>query len=80
MPCQKLTKRADGYFKVKYHGKQFYGKTQAEAIRQRDAYKMQEQMGLSHDLDGVTFQEYGLNWLQTYRTTCGTALQKQLPA
>ena len=31
MPRQKLTQRTDGYFKVKYHDKQFYGKTQAEA-------------------------------------------------
>ena len=77
MPRQKLTKRADGYYKVKYHGKQFYGKTQAEAIRLRDEYKAQEQMGLSHDLAGVTFRDYGLNWLETYRTDCGIALQKQ---
>lgn len=77
MPRQKLTKRSDGYYKVKYHGKQFYGKTQAEAIRLRDEYKVQEQMGLSHDLDGVTFLDYGMNWLQTYRTSCGAALQKQ---
>ena len=77
MPRQKLTKRADGYYKAKYHGKQFYGKTQAEAIRLRDEYKAQEQMGLSHDLDGVTFLDYGLNWLKTYRTGCGIALQKQ---
>ena len=27
MPRQKLTQRTDGYFKVKYHDKQFYGKT-----------------------------------------------------
>ena len=55
MPRQKLTQRTDGYFKVKYHDKQFYGKTQAEAMKARDAYKQKEQMGLSHDLEGITF-------------------------
>lgn len=45
MPRQKLTQRTDGYFKVKYHDKQFYGKTQAEAMKARDAYKQKEQMG-----------------------------------
>lgn len=35
MPRQKLTQRTDGYFKVKYHDKQFYGKTQAEAMKAR---------------------------------------------
>jgi hypothetical protein len=62
MPRQKLTQRTDGYFKVKYHDKQFYGKTQAEAMKARDAYKQKEQMGLSHDLEGITFLDYALNW------------------
>ena len=39
MPRQKLTQRSDGYFRVKYHGKEFYGKTQAEAMKARDDYK-----------------------------------------
>ena len=38
MPRQKLTKRADGTYRCKYHGKEFYGKTQAEAFKARDAY------------------------------------------
>lgn len=70
MPRQKLTQRTDGYFKVKYHDKQFYGKTQAEAMKARDAYKQKEQMGLSHDLEGITFLDYALNWLEIYRSDC----------
>ncbi|MDO4484949.1 MAG: site-specific integrase [Clostridia bacterium] len=77
MPRQKLTKRPDGYFRVKYHGKDFYGKTQAEAMKRRDEYKQKEQMGLSHDLQGITFLDYAMNWLSVYRTDCSQALQKQ---
>ena len=77
MPRQKLTQRTDGYFKVKYHDKQFYGKTQAEAMKARDAYKQKEQMGLSHDLEGITFLDYALNWLEIYRSDCSVPLQKQ---
>ena len=76
MPRQKLTQRTDGYFKVKYHDKQFYGKTQAEAMKARDAYKQKEQMGLSHDLEGITFLDYALNWLEIYRSDCSVPLQK----
>lgn len=77
MPRQKLTQRTDGYFKVKYHDKQFYGKTQPEAMKARDAYKQKEQMGLSHDLEGITFLDYALNWLEIYRSDCSVPLQKQ---
>lgn len=77
MPRQKLTQRSDGYFRVKYHGKEFYGKPQAEAMKARDDYKQKEQMGLSHDLEGITFLEYGLNWLEIYRSDCSIPLQKQ---
>lgn len=45
MPRQKLTQRTDGYFKVKYHDKQFYGKTQAEAMKARDAYQAERANG-----------------------------------
>lgn len=34
--------RADGRFVVKYQGKYFYGKTQAEAKEKRDRYKREE--------------------------------------
>lgn len=77
MPRQKLTKRADGYFKCKYHGKQFYGKTQAEALRLRDEYMAQEKMGLDHSQDKVDFHTYALNWVKLYRNDCSAAQQKQ---
>lgn len=35
MPKPSLTKRADGRYRVKYQGKQFYGSTQKEAYAKR---------------------------------------------
>ena len=35
----KLKKRSDGYYCAWYKGKQFLGKTPAEAETKRDAYK-----------------------------------------
>lgn len=34
-------------------------------------------MGLSHDLEGITFLDYALNWLEIYRSDCSVPLQKQ---
>ena len=55
MPRQKLTQRNDGYFKCKYHGKQFYGKTQAEAFRLRDEYIAAEKAGIDHAKRDISF-------------------------
>ena len=77
MPRQKLTQRTDGYFKVKYHNKQIYGKTQAEAIKAREANKQKEQMELNNDLEGITILDNALNWLEINRSDCSVPLQKQ---
>ena len=73
----RIKKRNDGYFKVKYHDKQFYGKTQAEAMKKRDEYVAQEKNGLNHTFDGTVFLDYGLNWVATYHADCGKPQQKQ---
>ena len=77
MPRQKLTQRNDGYFKCKYHGKQFYGKTQAEAFRLRDEYIAAEKAGIDHTKADVKFLDFALNWISLYRANCGLPQQKQ---
>lgn len=77
MSQRKLTKRADGRYKVSYGTKQFYGKTKAEAIKKRDEYIASENIGLNLDYAEMTFRDYGLNWLRVYRTECGVSQQKQ---
>ena len=77
MPRQKLTKRADGTYRCRYHGKEFYGKTQTEALKARDAYIELERTGLNPELKDVTFLEYSKKWLSVYRSECCQSLQKQ---
>ena len=57
MSQHKITKRADGRYKVNYGTKQFYGKTKAEAERKREAWIDDEKAGLNHDLENMTFRE-----------------------
>lgn len=71
MSQKKITKRADGRYKVNYGPKQFYGKTKAEAIKKRDEYISSEKVGINHDLAEVPFLEYALNWVSVYRAACG---------
>ena len=77
MPRQKLKKRSDGYYKCKYHGKQFYGKTQAEALKLRDDYILAEKAGIDHEKSGVSFLDFALTWIQLYRANCNPAQQQQ---
>lgn len=77
MPRQTLTKREDGRYKCKYGSKQFYGRTQAEALKKRDAWILAEQAGLNHQADGTSFREYALNWVRVYRADAGAPQQKQ---
>ena len=77
MSQKKLTKRADGRYKVCYGTKQFYGKTKAEALKKRDEYVASEMIGINADFAGMTFRDYGMNWLSVYRTECGAGQQKQ---
>lgn len=77
MSQRKITKRADGRYKVNYGARQFYGKTKAEAIKKRDDYIASEKIGLNLDYAEMTFRDYGLNWVRVYRTECGVSQQKQ---
>ena len=77
MPRQTLTKREDGRYKCKYGNKQFYGRTQAEALKKREEWIQAEKAGLDHKKDGTSFREYALNWVKVYRTEAGIPQQKQ---
>lgn len=80
MSQRKLTKRADGRYKVNYGSRQFYGKTKAEAEKKRDQFIASEKAGLNHDLAETPFLEYALNWVSVYRAACGAPQQKQYAA
>lgn len=77
MPRHTHTKREDGYFKCYYHGKQFYGKTLAEAEAKRDLFIRKENMGLNPNMEDFPFLEFALHWVETNRTECGKAQQRQ---
>ena len=77
MSQKKLSKRTDGRYKVNYGGKQFYGKTKAEAMQKRDEYVAAENVGLNLNCADMTFLDYGMNWLSVYRAECGISQQKQ---
>ncbi len=77
MPRQTITKRTDGRFQCKYGNKYFYGKTQKEAIQKRDAWILEEKKGLDHLKDGVTFEEYALEWISVFRAKTSKPQRKQ---
>ncbi len=77
MPRQMLTKREDNRYKCKYHGIQFYGKTQKEAFQKRNEYIAAEKAGSVHALEKISFLDFGKRWLSAYRTNCGAHQRKQ---
>ena len=77
MPRQKLRARTDGRFSCRYKDKYFYGNTQTEALRKRDDYIREEAIGYNPDLAEARFLEYGLEWLDVYRTECNPKMHRQ---
>ncbi|MBQ9621949.1 MAG: tyrosine-type recombinase/integrase [Treponema sp.] len=63
----KHSKRKDGRYKVVFHGKQFYGKTLAEARAKRDKFVRLVEEGLQTTQETVA--EYAPKWLE--RTKIG---------
>ena len=64
MPRQKkpqLKRRSDGRYRVRYHGKEFYGSSPEDACAQRDEYIRLEQAGL---VKKATVADYGIPWLK----------------
>lgn len=58
---QTLKKRADGRYKCKYHGKQFYGSSPEEAFSRMEEYKRMEQAGMIRQ---ASVSDYALPWLK----------------
>lgn len=58
----KLTKRKDGYYRAWYMGKQFLGKTAAEAEAKRNAYKYECEHGIEQ-MKPVTLFDFISEWL-----------------
>lgn len=69
MPRQSLTKRSDGRYMVKYKNKQFYGKTQSEAIRKRSEYIQAIKDGMQTTCPTVA--AYASAWLPAHKKTVG---------
>lgn len=68
MPRASLAERKDNRYRCKYKGKEFYGKSQAEAFAKREAYIDMLKQGLRHDANSMTVREYSAKWLPTHRS------------
>lgn len=66
MARRTLKKRKDGYFRAWACGKQFYGKTQKEAIHKAETYKAQIQMSMSKNAYDIMFLPYADRRIDTY--------------
>lgn len=66
---QHLVRRADGRYRCRYKGLEFYGWTEEEALQAREDYKAQERVGSVYRSD-VTVLEYGMAWLPRANPTC----------
>lgn len=68
MPRQKLTQRADGRYRCKYKGKEFYGDTPREAQAKREEYKRMLEAGIKEESLGLTVKAYAFRWVSTYKS------------
>ena len=62
---QRLKQRADGRYCCKYHGIQFMGNTEDEALQAREEYKRAEAEGLS--TRPLSVAEYAGQWLPLHK-------------
>lgn len=86
MPRQKrqhLKQRKDGRYCCLYHGIQFMGNTEDEALQKREEYKRQEAAGLIRQED-PTVSDYAAKWLPLHKhdvsVKCYNDYAKQLEA
>ncbi len=77
MPRQSIKQRADGRYRVKYKGRDFYGATQSEAIEKREAYKRDLAIGLKEEALGVTFHVYASRWIVAFKAKCSRKTYNQ---
>lgn len=66
---QRLKQRADGRYCCKYHGIQFMGNTEDEALKAREEYKRAERDGALVRRDQQTVGEYAQYWLPIHRAS-----------
>lgn len=64
--AKKLTKNKSDLYRAWYKGKQFYGKTQAEAEAKRDEYKHECEHGIEQ-IKQMTVYDYSTQWMKTYK-------------
>ena len=60
----KNKQRQDGLFRAWYHGKQFYGKTDAEAKAKRDAYKYECEHGIEQQ-EPISVYDLVQEWMKS---------------
>lgn len=84
MPRQKLVQRADGRYRCKYKGKEFYGDTPREAQAKREEYKRLLESGIKAESAGLTVRQYASRWVLTHKASvsdkCYNDYVKQLNA
>ena len=80
---QHLKRRKDGRFCCLYHGIQFMGQTEDEALAKREEYKRREAAGI-HQQSDPTVSEYASKWLPLHKAgvsaKCYNDYAKQLEA
>lgn len=80
---QHLKQRADGRYCAVYHGIQFMGNTEEEALTARDEYKQQEKAG-EFKRKNPTLRDYADKWLPLHKSgvseKCYNDYKKQLDA
>ena len=72
----KLKKRPDGYFCAWYNGKQFYGKTEAEAKTKRDNYKYECEHGIDQ-IKKISAIDLAEKWLPVAKANVATRTYNQ---
>lgn len=72
----KLKQRSDGYYCAWYKGKQFLGKTEAEAKRKRDKYKTECEYGLAHE-NVITVFDLTRSWLPVAKASASKSTYNQ---
>lgn len=73
MPKKKSTRRKDGRYQAKAHGKYFYSTiSQADADKKAAVYRKQIQDGLSQDARKITVGQYAAEWLPLHKAHVST--------
>lgn len=72
----KLKQRSDGYYVAWYHGKQFLGKSEAEAKQKRDKYKYECENGIERT-EHISVFDLAAAWLPVAKAGTSTTTYNQ---